>query len=200
MESTAVINKSSSFQFLDDICSRSVALFRNPYFIRNIGAKICARVFGEDQGVTNEIEEFTKTTMLNLRTEVQLHGLVSFDSYMESDVKCHPPRIHVHGEVSEHLPKNNNRRTLIPNLVMSVISWIELLWIISKTKFDSNSWEENDYFNLDDWMKTNRDLKTLSIEFFRVKKNCSRPDIQRKKRETFPWNLSMKRWISIILS
>jgi hypothetical protein len=77
-------------------------LFTNPCFIKNIGAKICARVLGEEQMVTEDIEEFTKTTMLNLRTQVQLHGLLSSDSCMESNVECDPREIHVHGEVSQY--------------------------------------------------------------------------------------------------
>ncbi len=96
------IHREESFQFLDDISSRAAALFTNPCFIKNIGAKICARVFGEEQMVTEDIEEFTKKTMLNLRTQLQLHGLLSLDSCMESDVQPDPREIHVHGEVSQY--------------------------------------------------------------------------------------------------
>ncbi|CAF1132122.1 unnamed protein product [Adineta steineri] len=86
--STAITlgNEKNSFQFLDDISLRAGALFTNPYFIKNITAKVCARVFGEQQDATEDIEEFSKITSLNLRPQLQLHGLLSFDSYMESNV------------------------------------------------------------------------------------------------------------------
>ncbi|CAF1044132.1 unnamed protein product [Adineta steineri] len=99
------INKKNSFQFLDDISLRAGALFTNPYFIKNITAKVCARVFGEEQDVTEDIEEFSKITSLNLRPQLQLQGLLSFDSYMESDVQSNPYQIHVHGEWNYHAIK-----------------------------------------------------------------------------------------------
>jgi hypothetical protein len=69
------IHRQESFQFLGNISSQTATLFTNLRFIKNIGGKICTRVFGEEQILTKDIEEFMKTAMLNLRTGLQLHGL-----------------------------------------------------------------------------------------------------------------------------
>ena len=67
----------------------------------NVAAKVCAQVFGEDQMITEEIKEFTKTAMLDLRTRLELHGLFCLKSCMEAHVESDPREIHVHGELSE---------------------------------------------------------------------------------------------------
>ncbi|CAF4338490.1 unnamed protein product, partial [Rotaria sp. Silwood2] len=92
------IHRENSYKFLEDISSRAVALFTNPSFIKDIGGRICARVFGEHKTVDKEIEEFANSTMMNLRTRLIINGLVSFDSCMESNVELDPREIHINGE------------------------------------------------------------------------------------------------------
>ncbi|CAF4817518.1 unnamed protein product [Rotaria sp. Silwood1] len=102
---TVVIHREQSFKFLDDISSRAVALFTNPCFVKNIGARMCARIFGEQQAINKDIEDFASFAMMNLRTKLMVNGLVSFDSCMESNVKLDPREIHINGEWYYHATK-----------------------------------------------------------------------------------------------
>lgn len=95
------IHRENSYKFIEDISSRATALFTNSCFIKNVGARICARVFGENKAINNDIEKFTYSAIASLRTRLILNGLVSFDSYMESNIEPDPREIHINGEVSD---------------------------------------------------------------------------------------------------
>ncbi|CAF3921884.1 unnamed protein product [Rotaria magnacalcarata] len=65
---------------------------------QNVGARICARVFGEEKVINNDIEEFTYSAITSLRTSLNLNGLLLFDSCMESNIEPDPREIHINGE------------------------------------------------------------------------------------------------------
>ncbi|CAM4800392.1 unnamed protein product [Rotaria magnacalcarata] len=69
-----------------------------PWYYHNVGARICARVFGEEKVINNDIEEFTYSAITSLRTSLNLNGLLLFDSCMESNIEPDPREIHINGE------------------------------------------------------------------------------------------------------
>ncbi|CAF3672056.1 unnamed protein product [Rotaria socialis] len=99
------IHRENSYKFIEDISHRATALLTNPYFVKNVGARICARVFGENKFINNDIEEFTYSAITSLRTGLKLNGLVSFDSCMESNIELNPREIHINGEWNYHALK-----------------------------------------------------------------------------------------------
>lgn len=101
MKSIIIVATEQSNSFVNDIVSKAEALFRHKEFIKNIGAKLCASLFGRDKIVDNDIYTFTEKAMNNLRARVQVCGLYKLDSYMETNPMVNPKQISIHGEVRE---------------------------------------------------------------------------------------------------
>ncbi|CAF1590243.1 unnamed protein product, partial [Rotaria magnacalcarata] len=91
----------------------------------NVGARICARVFGEEKVINNDIEEFTYSAITSLRTSLKLNGLLLFDSCMESNIEPDPREIHINGEIEKLYLQEYDIKTLKP---INYDVNIDLMW------------------------------------------------------------------------
>ncbi|CAF3756676.1 unnamed protein product [Rotaria magnacalcarata] len=92
---------------------------------QNVGARICARVFGEEKVINNDIEEFTYSAITSLRTSLKLNGLLLFDSCMESNIEPDPREIHINGEIEKLYLQEYDIKTLKP---INYDVNIDLMW------------------------------------------------------------------------
>ncbi|CAF1327753.1 unnamed protein product [Rotaria sordida] len=164
------IHRENSYKFLEDISSRAVALFKNPSFIKDIGARICARVFGEHKIVDKEIEEFANSAMMNLRTRLIVNGLVPFDSCMESNIELDPREIHINGEVNELQTAEDARLRCEVNIGAL------------KQQMEKHAHENNE--QIEDRIRSlNKQLKEYELELDEERKSKQQILQQRKKIE-----------------
>ncbi|CAF4014341.1 unnamed protein product [Rotaria magnacalcarata] len=96
-----------------------------PWYYHNVGARICARVFGEEKVINNDIEEFTYSAITSLRTSLKLNGLLLFDSCMESNIEPDPREIHINGEIEKLYLQEYDIKTLKP---INYDVNIDLMW------------------------------------------------------------------------
>ncbi|CAF2081150.1 unnamed protein product [Rotaria magnacalcarata] len=118
-EKDMLIDASSTVKQLNGFTGFTVRGFSN------VGARICARVFGEEKVINNDIEEFTYSAITSLRTSLKLNGLLLFDSCMESNIEPDPREIHINGEIEKLYLQEYDIKTLKP---INYDVNIDLMW------------------------------------------------------------------------